>query len=78
MRLFLETGGFYAEAIDEGCTMRAGCGWDVHVGDMVVMADGRRGPVLETASIAGVVVCVNVGFDWYDAPDIVSWVPVDR
>ena len=45
---------------------------------MVVMADGRRGPVLETASIAGVVVCVNIGFDWYDAPDIVSWVPVDR
>ena len=52
-----------------------GCGWDIQPGDTVELADGRRGPVLETAAMCGVLVGVNVGFDWYDARAVVSWVP---
>lgn len=58
--------------------MIAGCGWNIHVGDLVEVADGRCGPVLATATMAGVLIGVNVGFDWYDAQDIISWVPRDQ
>lgn len=46
--------------------------WNVQPGDWVECADGR----LSTCSFAdGAVIAVEVGFDWYDIKDIVSWTP---
>lgn len=50
--------------------------WNVQPGDWVECADGRRGTALSTCSFAdGAVIAVEVGFDWYDIKDIVSWTP---
>ena len=45
---------------------------DVQPGDFVELSNGRRGAVLATASIVGVVIAVEVGFEWYDVTDVVT------
>lgn len=58
--------------------MLASSGWSVSPGDFVELQDGRRGTVLETAKMgAGYLLGVNVGFEWRDAGEIISWIPKD-
>lgn len=46
--------------------------FDVQPGDFLELAGGQRGAVLATASIAGVIIAVEVGFEWYDVADVVT------
>lgn len=50
-------------------------GWDVRPGDWAELRGGRRGTVLTTCSMFGLVIGVEVGFDWFSVEDIVVWKP---
>lgn len=50
--------------------------WNVRPGDWVECSDGRRGTVISTCSWAnGVLLAVEIGFDWYGIDDLISWTP---
>ena len=50
--------------------------WDIRPRDWVECLDGRRGMVLSTCrTILGVLICVEVGFEWVGVDQIAQWVP---
>lgn len=55
--------------------MTASAGWDVKPGDWVELKCGRRGTVLAVCRFCGMLVGVEVGFDWFNADDIAAWTP---
>lgn len=56
--------------------MNSPCLWNIEPGDFVELATGGRGTVLATCKLAGdQLIAVEVGFEWFNIEEIVSWVP---
>ena len=56
--------------------MTASTGWDIKPGDWAEMKCVRRGTVLAACHFCGMLVGVEVGFDWFDINEVAVWKPL--